>query len=130
MLKLRIVVNGNSIYEFREGQPVIIPCTAHVYHIMVTNGFHHSRVLTIYNKPGIHFYEAGSYIDNVQLMTGLIMTLLFFLIYIFSGILFFLLFANIPLFIMLYIFYLKKDAFILLYKLDPGHQAVKKQGKT
>ena len=83
---------------------MIIPCDQHNITLMVTNGFHHSRVVSVKCKPGIHFYEVESFIDNVQLLTGLAMTLLFFGIYILSGIVFFMLFANVPLLIMLYLF--------------------------
>ena len=93
--------------------------------IIITNGFHHSRVVTVKNKPGIHFYEVESGIDNIQLMTGLVMTLLFFIIYIFTGLFFFMLFANTPLLIMLYILYFRRKNFIRVHILKPGHHAVR-----
>jgi hypothetical protein len=114
------VVNDHDIYECKEKEPVIINCSEKVYKIIAVNGFHSSRKLVINNKPGIRIYEIGSYIDNVQLATGLVMTLLFFLIYIFSGILFFLFFANVPLLVMLYIFYVKRGEFIRVNLLKQG----------
>ena len=84
------------------------------------NGFHSSRKVIVKNKPGIKVYEIASYIDNVQLLTGIIMALLFFFIYIFSGLRFFMFFANVPILIMLYIFYIKRSHFIQIHVLKQG----------
>ena len=59
-----------------------------------------SRVITVKNKPGIYFYEVAGNLDNVQLLTGLVLTLFFLTIYVFTGIRIFMLLANLPLFIM------------------------------
>jgi hypothetical protein len=64
--------------------------------------------------------EIGSNIDNIQLLTGLGMIFLSFFIYIFSGVRFFLFFANVPILIMLYIFYIRRNRFILINSLKPG----------
>ena len=125
LLQLRIVVNEKSIYEFKEKQPVVIPCNQQVTTLTVTNGFHHSRMVSVKCKPGIHLYEVESFIDNIQLLTGLAMTLLFFGIYILSGIVFFMLFANVPLLIMLYLIYIKRNSFIQVHLLKPGDTQVR-----
>ena len=104
---------------------MVITCSEPVTKIMITNGFHHSRVVAIKYKPGIHFYEVESYVDNIQVLTGLVMTLLFFALYIFSGLVFFMLFANVPLLIMLFLLYIKRDNFIQVHLLKPEHNAVK-----
>lgn len=73
----------------------------------------------------MHFFEVESAIDNIQLLTGLVMTLFFFTIYILSGIFFFMLFANLPLLIMLFIFYIKRNDFIQIHVLKPAQHSVK-----
>ena len=119
VLKLRIIVNDHDIYEFREKRPVIIPCTGDVTKIVVSNGFHSSRIVTVRSKPGFHFYEVESFIDNIQLLTGLVLVFLFFAVYVFSGIVFFLLFANVPILIMLFLFYIRRHDFIQVHVLLP-----------
>ena len=47
------------------------------------------------------------------------MVFLFFVIYIFTGIVFFMLFANLPILIMLFIFYIKRHDFIQVHVLIP-----------
>ena len=112
-------MDDHDIYEFREKRPVIIPCSGSAMKFVVTNGFHYSRVVTVKNKPGFHFYEVESFIDNIQLLTGLVMTFLFFGIYIFSGAWLFMMFANLPLLIMLFIFYIRRKEFIQVHVLIP-----------
>ena len=87
--------------------------------IVVTNGFHYSRKLAVKSSPGVHFYEVESFIDNIQLLTGLVMALLFLLVYILSGIRFFMFFANVPLLAMIYIFYVKRNSFIQIHVIHP-----------
>ena len=53
------------------------------------------------------------------------MTLLFFGIYILSGIVFFMLFANVPLLIMLYLIYIKRNSFIQVHLLKPEDTQVR-----
>jgi len=119
LLKLRIVVNDHDIYELREKIPVIICCAGDVMKLVVTNGFHYSRIVSVKCKPGFHFYEVESFIDNIQLLTGLVMTFLFFGIYIFSGAILFMIFANVPLLMMLFIFYIRRKDFIQVHVLVP-----------
>ena len=116
-LKLRAIVNGTVIYEIKEKEPVTIHCSEPVTSIMLTNGFHHSREIKIAQKPGNHFYEIESRIDDVQLLSGLMLMVLFFVIYIVSGVRLFMLFANVPLLLMLWHFYIKRKDFIQIHRL-------------
>lgn len=121
VLKLRAVINDTSIYELKEKQPVIINCKEAVIRIIITNGFHCSREVVIHQKPGTYFFEVESYIDDIQLLTGLMLALLFFLIFIFSGVRFFMLMANLPILVFLYVFYIKRKNFIQIHRLNPDN---------
>lgn len=87
--------------------------------MVVTNGFHFSRTVSVKYKPGMQFYEVEGFVDNVQLLGGLFMMLFFFLIYIGTGIRLFMIFANLPLLIVVYILYVKRRSFILIHSLKP-----------
>lgn len=119
MLKLRVVVNESDIYELKEKQPLVITGKPPFTRMVVTNGFHSSRPVKINYREGYRLYEVESAVDNVQLLTGLFMSMLFFFIYIFSGLRFFMLFANIPILIMLYLIYMKRHDFIRIYPINP-----------
>ena len=113
-------MNEKDIYECKEKEVLEIACTGTVTRVVITNGFHSSRVVAIKYKPGILVYEIWSYIDNMQLLTGLAITLGSFCIYIFTGLRFMMLFANLPILIMLFIFYIKRKNFIGISLLKPG----------
>ena len=129
LLKLHVVVDDHDIYECREREPVVIKCTGEQTRLMVTNGFHSSRVVTVKNNQGTSFFEVESFVDNMQLITGTAFTLFFFFIYILTGLHFFLFFANIPLLVVLYILYVRKRHFILVHPLKiPGTAGTVFQG--
>ena len=117
LLKLRIVVNDHEIYECREQKPVVITDTKPGTFFTISNGFHSSRRMSVNKNSGLLFYEVGSFIDNIQLLTGFVLTLLFFLIFIFTGIRLFMIAANLPLLIMFILVFLKKKDFIQVHRL-------------
>ncbi|HMD01077.1 MAG TPA: hypothetical protein VKH37_13030 [Ferruginibacter sp.] len=98
---------------------MIIPCIGSTRKIFVTNGFHSSRVVKVKCTPGIHFYEVAGFIDNTQLLIGLVMVLIFFTVFIFTGSILFMIFANAPILIMLFLFYIKRKDFIQVHVLVP-----------
>lgn len=63
------------------------------------------------------FYEIGSYIDNMQLITGIVLVLLFFMIYILSGIRFFMIAANLPLLVLFLLLFFRRTDFIQVHRL-------------
>ncbi len=117
LLRLHVVVNQNAIYELVEKKPVQIVCDNAEMTILVTNGFHHSRIVTIRPQPGVYFYEVESRIDNIQLIIGAILLVLLFTIFIVTGLRLFMLLANLPLVILVWQFYFKRDGFLLIHRL-------------
>ena len=117
LLKLRIVVNDHDIYECKEQKPVVIADIKPGTFFKLSNGFHSSRKMTVNKNHGMLFYEIGSYIDNIQLLAGIVLTVLFFLIYIFTGIRLFMIAANLPLVIMFFLLFIKKKDFIQVHRL-------------
>lgn len=111
------MVNDRDIYECREKKPLVINDTQPGTFFTISNGFHSSRKMTVKRNSGMLFYEVGSFIDNVQLLTGIVLTGLFFLIFIFTGIRLFMIAANLPLLIMFFLLFLKKKDFIQVHRL-------------
>jgi hypothetical protein len=125
VLDLRVVVNGTNIFECRERQPLVIEGTEPGTTLLVTNGFHYSRELVVPHKPGTHFFEVESFIDDLQLITGLLMVALFFATYILTGVRLFLFLANAPVLVFLFFFYIKRNSFIQVHHLVPDQEPVR-----
>lgn len=100
----------------------MIECTEPLTKIVITNGFHYSREVIFHQKAGTYFYEIESGIDDIQLLTGLVLSALFYTIFMFSGIQFFMIMANAPILFLLYMFYIKKKDFIRIHRLKPQQQ--------
>jgi hypothetical protein len=96
---------------------VLIETSEAAIKIIVTNGFHRSREVVLHPKGGTYFFEVESLIDNIQLSIGLLFMLLFFILYIASGLRILMLLANVPVLILLYFFYLKRKHFIQIHRL-------------
>ncbi|MBK7435076.1 MAG: hypothetical protein IPI66_15160 [Chitinophagaceae bacterium] len=116
------MLNGRDIYECREGHPLIIPCKTPSTRFRITNGFHASKEILVKDKPAIYFYEIECGIDNIQLLTGLILTALFLCIFIFTGIRLFMIAANLPLIIMFFIVFIRKRSFIRVHLVKSAGQ--------
>jgi hypothetical protein len=112
ILPLKIIFNGNQIYDFREKQPVIYNPQSTITTLVVTNGFHNSRTVMVNTKPGTWFYEVECMFDDIQVITGTIIT----------GYRFFMIFANLPALIFLFLFYFKRKEFIRVHTLKPHKQ--------
>lgn len=119
LLPLKVIVNGHDIYEFKEKQPLLIYPSGNSTTIEVINGFHISNKITVASKPATLYYEVECRMDDVQLVTGVFIVLLLFAIYIFTGQKLFMILANFPVAIFLYIFYIRKKDFIKIYPLKP-----------
>jgi hypothetical protein len=113
-------VNGKDIYELKEKQPLMIGNTLPVTRIIITNGFHHSREISISLKPGTHFFEIESRLDDIQLLTGLLLVLFSFVIFIVTGVRLFMVFANLPILIFIWFYYFSRKNFIQIHRLSPG----------
>ncbi|MEI7472829.1 MAG: hypothetical protein WCJ85_11255 [Chitinophagaceae bacterium] len=117
LLPLHVIVNQMAIYELQEKKPLQIPCDQTELTLSVTNGFQHSRTIKIRPQQGVYFYEVESRIDNIQLIIGVVLLMLLFAIYIATGLRLFMLLANLPILILLWLFYFKRDGFILIHRL-------------
>lgn len=118
VLGIRAVINATDIYELKEKSPVIVETQEPAVKIIITNGFHRSREVALHPKGGTYFFEVESLIDNIQLIAGLIFTILFFVLYIVSGIRVMMLLANVPVLMLLYFFYIKRKSFIQIHRLS------------
>jgi hypothetical protein len=116
---LRVIVNGSAIYELQKGQQLAIALPANYPHIAVTNGFHYMEPLQIkYNHKRTLYIAITCTIDNDKLLAGCILTTLFFLAGLTSGIVFIRVISFLPILYFLYAYYLNRNSFIQLRSLS------------
>lgn len=107
------MVNGKIIYPLKPRRPVIVPLQVNRAQIVVTDGFHITQPFEVawQNHPIQHLMVACA-IDDEQLIMGFILLLLFYAAGLTSDILFLKVLSFIPLLIFLFIYYIKREAFI------------------
>ncbi len=118
LLPLKVIVNGKNIYEFKEKKPLIIYPESKATEIEVVNGFHKSNTILVQEKTGATFYQVKCRVDNIQFISALLFTLIFFVIFISTGNRLFMIFANIPITVLLFLVYYKRSDFIRLVLLE------------
>ena len=111
---LRVIINGTSIYHVHKGQPIVIAIPSNYPHIVVTNGFHFTKPVQIkYSKNRVLYIAISCAVDNDRLLAGGILTTLFFLAGLTSGLLFLRFLSFIPVFYFLYAYYWKRESFLV-----------------
>jgi hypothetical protein len=101
------------IVELNHQQPVVVPATQEITSVVISNGYHLSRELELrfeHNKT--YLYQVTCTIDDARLVTGILLSLLLFGLYILIGLIGLIIAANLPILYMLGVFYLDKRNFI------------------
>ena len=113
MLKLYIVVNDTHLYQLNEQEPLIVEENKLPVKIVAKNGFHFSKPLHIrkHTEDAI-LIGIGCEVDNGRLWGGIIFSLFLFFIFYVTGYYIIMILANLPLFYLVYKFFLKPNEFI------------------
>ncbi len=112
-LPVRVIVNGYSIYEVEKGKQMIITIPSNYPHIVVTNGFHYTQPVQIkYQKNSTFHLAITCAIDNDRLLAGVIVTMLFFLAGLTSGLILLRFLSFFPVLYFLYAFYINRQGFL------------------
>ena len=94
---------------------MVISIPANYPHIVVTNGFHYTKPVQInYHQNRIFYVAITCAVDNDRLLAGGIVTLLFFLTGLTSGLIFLRFLSFLPVFYFLYAYYINRRSFIQL----------------
>jgi hypothetical protein len=111
-LKLRLVVNGMHIYNLRRNKPVLITIPTNPSRIVVTDGFHITRPLTLKHQQRTGYFNISCAIDNDGLVGGLLFMLMFFAMGATSGVIVLQLFSMLPVGYILFLYYIRRKEFI------------------
>jgi hypothetical protein len=111
--KVRAIINGSSIYLLEKNRSVIVDVHSARSTIVVTNGYHYTKPFQVANQQQrvCHFTVVCA-IDDDRLLAGTILTCLFFLIGLTSGIVLIKLLSFVPTIYFLYLYYINKKEFI------------------
>ncbi len=111
-LKLRLVVNGMHIYHLRKNKPILVTMPTNPSRIVVTDGFHITRPLELRYRQQVAHFDIACAVNNDVLVGGAIFMLMFFAMGATSGVFVLQLFSLLPVIMLLFVYYIKRQAFI------------------
>ncbi|MET0394681.1 MAG: hypothetical protein ABW019_16165 [Chitinophagaceae bacterium] len=112
-LKLRVVVDSRHIYPLAGTEPVVIPVERQQPQVVVTDGFHFTRPLTLtFQQPSYFHFDVVCAIDDRQLLAGSLLLAIFYLLGFLTGIFILKLLSFVPIAWFLAYYYIRRRDFI------------------
>ena len=117
-LKLRAIINNKDIYPLLNRKRIIIPVEKSNFSIVITDGFHITRPLQLsYDQPGYFNFEVTCIVDDLALLGGAIVLVIFYLLGLFTGFLILKLLSFLPVIGLLFFYYVKRKHFLKLNRI-------------
>lgn len=112
-LRLKLIVNGTNIYSLVRSRPIVVPIPTNPSKIVVTDGFHITRPLELtYSHTRTYYFQIVCGIENDQLLIGMIIGGLLYMMGATSGMIFLQVLSLAPIFYFLFLYYIKRKEFI------------------
>ncbi|HKB44112.1 MAG TPA: hypothetical protein VKC90_06975 [Chitinophagaceae bacterium] len=112
-LKLRVIVNSKEIYPLPNDKPVIISVNDKNTKIVITDGFHFTKPLElVYQEPSYYNFRIVCAINDLQLLGGLFLLILFYLMGFATGFFWLKLASFGPIIYFLVLYYIYRKEFI------------------
>ena len=112
-LKIRVVVNGKEIYPLPNSKPVVVTVKENNPKIVVTDGYHFSKPLEIvYHHLNTYYFKVICAIDDLQLLAGSLLLILFYLLGFITGFFILKLISFLPIVYFLFLYYINRKEFI------------------
>ena len=113
ILNIRVIVNNKEIYPLTNEDPVVIEVYDKHPRIVVTDGFHFTKPIDLnYKQPSYYHFKVVCSIDDTQLLGSIIVLIVFYLLGFFTGNLILKLFSFLPIFYLLFAYYIDRKSFI------------------
>lgn len=110
-------INNKEIYPLSDTRPVVIPVEKDHPSIVITDGFHITRPLElVYDQPGYFNFEVACIVDDLALLGGSLLLVLFYLLGLVTGFLLLKLLSFLPVICFLIFYYIKRKDFLKIRK--------------
>ena len=116
-LNLRAIIDNKDIYPLPNRKRIIIPVEKSNFNIVITDGFHITKPLRLsYDQPGYFNFEVTCIVDDLALLGGTFMLIVFYLLGLFTGFLILKLLSFLPVIFLLFFYYINRRNFLKLAK--------------
>jgi hypothetical protein len=114
-VKIRVIVDGMSIYPLERNKPIVVSLKSSRPRIVVTDGYHYTKPEDIiFQHIHTQYLRVACAIEDDQLIFGFILLLLFYTAGLTSDLLLLKIMSFLPIFYFLYIYYQNRSSFLLV----------------
>lgn len=114
-LKLRAIIDNKDIYPLPNRKRIIIPVEKSNFNIVITDGFHITKPLRLsYDQPGYFNFEVTCIVDDLALLGGAFILIVFYLLGLFTGFLILKVLSFLPVIFVLFFYYINRKHFLKL----------------
>jgi len=108
-----VIVNNKEIYPLTNEEPVVIEVHDNHPRIVVTDGFHFTKPIDLsFKQPSYYHFKVVCSIDDMQLLGNIFVLIVFYLLGFFTGSLVLKLLSFLPIFYLLFAYYIDRRSFI------------------
>ena len=108
-----MIVNNKEIYPLTNEDPVVIEVYDKHPRIVITDGFHFTKPIDLnYTQPSYYHFKVVCSIDDMQLLGNIFVLIVFYLLGFFTGNLVLKLLSFLPIFYLLFAYYIDRKSFI------------------
>ena len=108
-----MIVNNKEIYPLTNEDPVVIEVYDKHPRIVITDGFHFTKPIDLnYTQPSYYHFKVVCSIDDMQLLGNIFVLIVFYLLGFFTGSLVLKLLSFLPIFYLLFAYYIDRKSFI------------------
>jgi hypothetical protein len=108
-----LIVNGTQIYSLVREKPIVVAIPTNPSRIVVTDGYHITKPLEVkFSLRKTYYFKVVCGIENDQLLVGVIVAAIVYMMGLTSGILFLQLLSISPILYFLFLYYIKRKEFI------------------
>ena len=108
-----MIVNNKEIYPLTNEDPVVIEVYDKHPRIVVTDGFHFTKPIDLnYTQPSYYHFKVVCSIDDMQLLGNVFVLIVFYLLGFFTGSFVLKLLSFLPIFYLLFAYYIDRKSFI------------------
>jgi hypothetical protein len=112
-LKIRVVINGKEIYPLSHSEPVKITVTENNPKVVVTDGYHFTKPMElVYHHLNTYYFKVICVIDDVQLIAGILLFVVLYLIGFYTGAFILKLVSFAPIVYFLFFYYINRKDFL------------------
>ena len=108
-----MVINGHYIYNLVRNKPIVIDMPTNPTRMVISDGFHITSPMELtYTVRPVRYFTVDCAVEDAQLLVGFVLTMIIYFMGLTSGILFLRVLSMVPVFYLLFIYYINRKDFI------------------